>query len=368
MTSGKAAAEKSRPSVEEAIVQVTEAQTLAVDVASAADPTAKAKKQAEATEAMKKALNTLGAAFQPPDEGHPVWTAIGIACGLLVFIVLLGLMYLGWKKLNPGAPQGTEANNDALFRSQLARSVTFGALTFIVVAAAIILLAAGINAAIRPDKENTTLFFDISKWVLGVILPVVAAWVGTVMAFYFGKENFEAASKSVRDMAKAMTSQDKLAATPVRVLGTAKEAMIILPLTTSDGAEAAKTKLDVVENAFTKGGFTYERLPVLFSTGAPYILLHRSALNDFLRQMIKKDKTKDAKDYTLADLFAGDGTPWVPANSFVAVGPEATAAQAKEKMEKVKGCADVFVTVDGTAQGGVSRWLTNVDLLKAAEV
>ena len=30
------------------------------------------------------------------------------------------------------------------------------------------------------------------------LLPVMATWVGTVLAFYFGGENFESASKQVR--------------------------------------------------------------------------------------------------------------------------------------------------------------------------
>jgi hypothetical protein len=37
-------------------------------------------------------------------------------------------------------------------------------------------------------------------------------------------------------------------------------------------------------------------------------------------------------------------------------------------MERVKGCADVFVTTDGTAAPAVTRWITNVDLLQAAQV
>src|SRR5271155_1830489 len=38
--------------------------------------------------------------------------------------------------------------------------------------------------------------------VLGSVLPLLGTWVGTILAYYFSKENFEAATKSVTEMAK----------------------------------------------------------------------------------------------------------------------------------------------------------------------
>jgi hypothetical protein len=45
---------------------------------------------------------------------------------------------------------------------------------------------------VLQDSTNAMLVFN-------VLLPVVASWVGTVLAFYFGRENFEAASKQIRE-------------------------------------------------------------------------------------------------------------------------------------------------------------------------
>ena len=47
----------------------------------------------------------------------------------------------------------------------------------------------------------------------------------------------------------------------------------------------------------------------------------------------RADKEKDAKDYTLSDLFGK--VDYLPKNSFVTVGPLATAVDAKTLMEKV---------------------------------
>ena len=48
-------------------------------------------------------------------------------------------------------------------------------------------------AVILVDKSKTITIFNM-------VLPVVASWVGTILAFYFGRENFESANKQVRDI------------------------------------------------------------------------------------------------------------------------------------------------------------------------
>lgn len=258
-----------------------------------------------------------------------------------------------------------QANADAIFRSKLAQRVTTGALIFVGIVAAITLIGAGAYALIKPDKEKTAFFFDVAKYILATILPVVAGWVGTVLAFYFGKENFEAATRSVTDAAKALTSKDKLAATVVAGLGKARSEFKALVLDDDESKSPGKVKLDRVAKEFaqeTASDKLYERLPVLLTGEVPYMVLHRSTLNAFLVEA----PGKAAKDFTLDDLFKK--VDYLPRNSFATVGPQATAALAKVEMEKIQNCSDVFVTNDGTSNTAVTRWITNVDLLKASEV
>ena len=95
------------------------------------------------------------------------------------------------------------------------------------------------------------------------------------------------------------------------------------------------------------------------------MLVHRSVLNDFLLNKKTADPGKNAKDYNLSDLVKD--YPWLQQNSFATVSPTASAAQAKDAMAQKKGCSDVFVTMDGTSATAVTRWITNVDLLQAAQ-
>jgi len=284
------------------------------------------------------------------------------------FIFATALFKLWKERLN--RPQSA-GDSDTQFRGLLARTVTVGALIFIGIVAGIVLLSAGLYSLVpRAGTDTSQMFFDVAKYLLATLLPVISAWVGTVLAFYFGKENFEAATKSVKDMASVLTSKDKLATTPVKVLGKAKQDFIGHSLGTSDPNVAKTEPLNRIEDAFTKNGVTYERLPVLFANDLPYLLLHQSTLNDFLLGKARENPPKQANQCTLTDLFAvgTSGQPWPPEISFVTGGPDGTAAQAKAEMEKKKGCCDIYVTTDGTPKSAVLRWLTNVDLLKASEI
>ena len=262
----------------------------------------------------------------------------------------------------------SQTNTDALFRSRLARTITAGALLFLLIVASVALIFAGIYSWYAPsgDKDRATFFFEIVKYMFATILPVVAGWVGTVLAFYYGKENFEAGSKSVTTAAAALTSKDKLAATVVANLGKAKADFSALVLDTTDEAVAKGTDLEVIKNAFrdkTVPTKLYERLPILLTGDLPFMVLHRSTLNGFL---VEVEAGKAPKDFTLQQLI--DAVKYSPKQSFVTVAPNATADFAKTEMEKIPNCSDVFVTTDGNATTAVQRWITNADLLKAAEV
>jgi hypothetical protein len=84
-------------------------------------------------------------------------------------------------------PTNDKSERDSQFRIALAKAVTTWALVAILAIATLIIVVAGVNAIRVPEKEQRNQFFDIVKYVLGVLLPVIGAWVGTGLAFYFGQ-------------------------------------------------------------------------------------------------------------------------------------------------------------------------------------
>jgi hypothetical protein len=217
---------------------------------------------------------------------------------------------------------------------------------------------------VSKDSNAPREFVDTAKYVFAAVVPVVAGWVGTVMAFYFGKENFRTATESVTQIARQLTSQEKLGQTRAQDIGKAIEGVAPLRLGSAD--TTATITLDKLEAKMKAKEPPFERLPILAASGAPLMVVHRSVLNDFLLKKKTQDSAKNAADYNLSDLV--HEYPWLTENSFATIGPTASAADAKSAMGRLKGCADAFVTTDGTTHSPVTRWITNVDLLQAAQV
>ena len=55
-------------------------------------------------------------------------------------------------------------------------------------------------------------------------------------------------------------------------------------------------------------------------------------------------------------------------NSLLPLAPDATLADAKDLLDKNPQCLDILVTQDGTKNGTVVGWITNVMVLNAATI
>ncbi|MEI7997153.1 MAG: hypothetical protein WCH01_19855 [Methylococcaceae bacterium] len=167
-----------------------------------ADGTESQLEQRAAIQAKLKKLETI-------DTVGVEATLCWIVVVALVFIALiLAFLYL-WKsgkksKDRDKSDTNNVAANVVAARVWLAELVTLGALVLIFLVSVLTLLFAGIKAALAPDTENMKLFFEIAKWILATVLPVVAAWVGGVMAYYFGKENFRAGAENAEKLVREL--------------------------------------------------------------------------------------------------------------------------------------------------------------------
>jgi len=239
--------------------------------------------------------------------------------------------------------------------------VTLGALVLIFLVSVLTLLFAGIKAALAPDTENMKLFFEIAKWILATVLPVVAAWVGGVMAYYFGKENFRAGAENAEKLVRELkqTPQQKLEALKAGESGLEidKAASYRLPV----GVKLDDANLTVLEKAFDKDGKTYERLPILDEKGCAQACLHMSTLTKYFATA-KKD---NANEMILGELVRK--LKWKPENSFGTVSPTDNLKRVQDIINFTNECKDIFVTADGTKAKRAERWITNDDITKISD-
>ena len=90
------------------------------------------------------------------------------------------------------------ARADDYERAKIGRRIVYFALTVLG-----LLGLAAIGAASFSKNES----FGQVKDILGMLLPVLGTWVGTVLAFYFSKENFIAAAQQTSNLVRQLTPE-----------------------------------------------------------------------------------------------------------------------------------------------------------------
>jgi hypothetical protein len=192
------------------------------------------------------------------------------------------------------------------------------------------------------------------KEILTMVLPMIGTWVGTVLAFYFGREQLEAATRSVTAIASQLTPDEKLRSVKVVDKMIPRSDIYVV---TEDPASVLL--LDSLAGLRTskKGN----RLPVLSKENHPKYVVHRSTIDGFLANAAAAGKSlDDLKKLTLDDLLKdAEFGPYV-VNTVVVLSESATLADAKQAMEAVRWCQDAMITRSGTANEPVTGWVTNV--------
>ncbi len=180
---------------------------------------------------------------------------------------------------------------------------------------------------------------DAGTKILGTVLPVVGTWVGTILAFYFGKENFESAAKSVGDLAKQLSPLDRLRGIPVKSKMIPSDKMFYKP----DPIDDLKI-IDVINELKSKN--VGDRIPVLTDKLVAKYIIHRSEIDKYVAsKAMDSGNASNVAALTFANLFTDN--PEMKnlfATSFATVNQNATLADAKAAMEQTKNCEDVFVT------------------------
>jgi hypothetical protein len=165
-----------------------------------------------------------------------------------------------------------------------------------------------------------------------------------VLAFYFARENLQAATSSVAQLASQFSPTTSVL-----------QAMIprgsIAAATAADSAAAGNLVLTDLEAAMTAG----QRLPILTPVGVVLYVLHKSSIDSYRATLADP---ADFAGKTLNDLLAV-ATLKTSVEAIAVVGPNALLHDARTAMSGVPKCNDVFVTTDGGRQSPVLGWLTN---------
>jgi hypothetical protein len=218
-----------------------------------------------------------------------------------------------------------------------------------------ILLTASISlwGAYRTSEAQ---FSETSQLVFNSLLPLLGTWVGTVLAYYFSKTNFETASNSVERMV-TLTTEQRLRQLSVdkEMLRPADIKMYRLPSGKSEKDVPLKDLLALLGGKIT-------RIPITDEKNVVRYILHQSGLYRFVAEQAIAGKTAAEVDkLTLQDLVDdAELKNWVTNIAYV---PEqASVADAKLELERRQGCQDLIVTPSGKKDEPMVGWMTNVDI------
>ena len=196
------------------------------------------------------------------------------------------------------------------------------------------------------------------KYVVATILPLLATWVGTILAFYFSRENFAAATQSVTELAKSVSGPEKLKSIPVR---DKMRPIVAITHETINQGEEDKVKLGSLLNKYT----SIERIVVLDAKNVVQFLIYKSMIERYLSRIATQQiqlptGVSAIQDLTLKNFFDSDAQLFqLFQKSFGFVAAEATLADAKLLMEKIEKCSDVFVTQSGNRGEALLGWVTD---------
>jgi hypothetical protein len=208
--------------------------------------------------------------------------------------------------------------------------------------------------AINQNQSNALTLFNI-------LLPVLATWVGTVLAFYFGRENFESASKQVRAtnaqlIQIAQLTQEERARQPITQIMRPIAAITYEQL--GGDRTAATVTLAQLRAKFTD---TVTRLPVLTGELKPLYMIHGSSADKYLAD------PQHTATITLEQFIndqAQAGIFYDAQRGYALLAETASAADAKQSLEASTTVQDVLITTKGTADEPLVGWVSNTRLSK----
>ena len=245
--------------------------------------------------------------------------------------------------------QQTPAPSALLERYYLARLVVVGSfLTLFLLVGTLIALA-----------QNNSGASDTAKNAFTAILPVLAGWVGTVLAFYFSAASQERTSASLDKVIGQAAGTPGPGALISEKMVPVSSVVALQKLEDKGGPKGIS--MDDLRTAFKAtlpSGSNITRL-LFTENGVFRYVLHIGTFNAFQVQH------PDAQ--TFADLLADEETLRQVSKLVVFVSAGTTLADAKAALDKVTGAQDIIVTGSGNATEPMLGWLSNVDLIKTLQ-
>ena len=236
--------------------------------------------------------------------------------------------------------------------------------TMVTISGSIALGVIGVIFAFNSDKNQT----ENLQYVFGVLLPLWGTWVGTILAYYFSKENFETASKNTQQILdKVISAQDKLKSIQAWDVMIPFKEMVIHMLGKKESLE--KLKLEEIRKKLINRDKM--RLPILNSDRQLKAVIHKSTIDHFIADQCFKDNITE-KDFDKMDVEQAMKKDKyfekVITSSHGFISKDSSLLEAQKEMERIELCNDIFITETGSKDEPVLGWVTNIRIAEKVQL
>lgn len=224
--------------------------------------------------------------------------------------------------------------------------------------------ALGGNPKEFPQEEFRYALEHLDRFISSIV-PLLAAWVGAVIAFYFARDNFDAATENTKALVGQMTGVDLSVITVEETM--IRRAQMTVATTEEDGA--LKLKSQLLPRFMDRG---LSRFLILDKDGKGVGVLQDGYVTAILAEPPERF-AKGADEITLKDLLDDAPTKDLLAASTVYAARGDTLGAVRRKMQEASKRAprtvrDAFVTEDGTEKTRVIGYLSNLDIAEKARL
>lgn len=228
------------------------------------------------------------------------------------------------------------------FRYNKSRTTNTLTKIIIVFGFTIIIVLSWVIINIAGDSEK----LETSKWVFNATIPLIATWVGTVIAYYYGKDNYESATAQA--LALTRENLDDLRVENIMI----NVKTIVAQKISQDDYKVKKLK-KIIE---LYDQVDKDRIPIFSPQSNPSFIIHKISMKNY----INSKNANERENLTLQNLIEDNKKKfsYEKKEGFVTVLKSSTIKEAIEKMQ-AKGCKDVFITDNGNERGKVIGWLTD---------
>jgi hypothetical protein len=251
----------------------------------------------------------------------------------------------------PEKPGSSNTDTGRRGRDVIARVVVVGSFLTVFLMVSVLVVLAQTHAG---DAAS-----GVAEKAFNAVLPVVAGWVGTVLAFYFSSASQERTNEMLDkalDRASGRPGDGTVVAEKMIPVGK------ILELRDLNTTKPKDIKLDELRENFERKPNPIQITRLVFlESGVFKYVLHVGLLSWFLMKNKGEGQNFEA--------LLNDPKILSSISKLVAFVPvTATLADAKVALDKVIGGQDIIVTATGNPTEPMLGWLPNVDLTRALTV